>query len=347
MKNLKCLTDTSIVCNWCYQDGNPLSDNDKSMFEAFMEKYVAYNRKRTVYRGTSNIKMYGMDINELSPNNGHLSTNTLSRFSEKLFMIGNKSFHFLSTSNTFKIEDVGDPVFEEIFNRLNRIITGQSRNRECIINTFLSQNEEIKNFFSSEEKKKDFLRKTRDLKKEEKRLVKDCFIALLHAFHYDQFPNCYMLSTSKEFNVTQKFIKGKGYDKKGTEGIVIISWIPKSQKGKDIKSIDLNRANEKVAQLGFPTYQSSPYPDEKEICIKAGILPHFMLGYILTKEKKFVINPYLISQIQNPENIKSILNSGLEINQSHFKDILNDTEYKIYFTSLGGDYRDHEGTTQP
>jgi len=308
-----------------------------------MEKYVAYNRKRTVYRGTSNIEMYRMDINELSQNNEHLSTNTLSRFSEKLFMIGNKSFHFLSTSNTFKIEDVGNPVFEELFNRLNRIITGQSENREYIVNTFLSQNEEIKNFFSSEEKKMDFLTKTKNLKKEEKQLVKDYYIALLHAFHYDQFPNCYMLSTSKEFNVTQKFIKGKDYHKKGTEGIVIISWIPK----KDITSIDLNRANKKVAQLGFPSYQSSPYTNEKEICIKAGILPHFMLGYILTKEKKFIINPHLISQIKNPENIKSILNSSLEINQSHFKDILNDTEYKIYFTSLGGDYRDHEGTTQP
>lgn len=55
------------------------------------------------------------------------------------------------------------------------------------------------------------------------------------------------------------------------------------------------RRNINMEAIGLPVYEKSFFPYQKEVTLKGGLLPHYLLGYLHNKrsEKIFEINPAL------------------------------------------------------
>lgn len=344
MKQLKIL-ESDLVNEWCMTDGSPLDDSDRQLLERFIDKYYRAKSKVTVYRGNSNVSMYGVDLDNIT------------ELSQKLFMLGVKANRYaLFDDWKFDINDVSDNVFAELFDRLHEIFTSSAEpERYTSRKEFLKENPGIKGFFEAPGNKDKFLKKIKGLACRAD--VKDYYVALLHAFDAGrQFPACYMISTSKKYEQALSFLRGKT---KKDEGILIISWVPSSEQDRFLKYQDLNECNKQIEGLDLPVYKSSPFPEEEEICVKAIIPPQYILGYIHTEKKIFIPNPYLIEMLRllpplsdegsesvdredaDREIIESvcighIIAEGISIDQSTFEEILRKSKFKRY-ASIGAD----------
>lgn len=284
MKQLKVL-ESDLVSEWCSRDGDPLNAHDRKLLERFIDKYYCDKSKVTVYRGTSNVSMYGVDLDKIT------------ELSQKLFMLGVKANRYaLFDDWKFDINDVSDDVFAELFDRLQEICKSSLDRGMDDVRSFLDINSEINTFFYNSSNRRVFVEKIIALEDGSRRMVKDYYVALLHTFDRKrQFPACYMLSTSKKYEQALSFLRGKT---KKDEGILIISWVPSSDQDRFLESQDLNTCNERIKELGLPVYKSSPFPEEEEICVKAIIPPQYILGYIHTEKKIFIPNPYLIEMLR-------------------------------------------------
>ena len=355
MKQLKVL-ESDLVSEWCSKDGDPLDAHDRKLLERFIDKYYRDKSKVTVYRGTSNVSMYGVDLDDIT------------ELSQKLFMLGVKANRYaLFDDWKFGINDVSDDVFAELFDRLQQICKSVLYQGMGDIRSFLDKNSEINRFFYNSSNKEVFVKKIIALKDESKRMVKDYYVALLHTFDPErQFSACYMLSTSKVYEEALRFLRGIT---KKDEGILIISWVPSSAQAHFLDHQDLKGRNSQIRELDLPIYESSPYPEEQEICIKAIIPPQYILGYIHTEKKIFIPNPYLIEMLRllsplfdegsesavredadreiiESECIGHIIAEGISIDQSSFKKILRESNLKS-FVSIGADGEYKESKRNP
>lgn len=358
MKQLKVL-ESDLVSEWCSKDGDPLDANDRKLLERFIDKYHRDKSKVTVYRGTSKVSMYGVDLDNIT------------ELSQKLFMLGVKANRYaLFDDWKFGINDVSDDVFAKLFDCLHEIFTSSAEPEGYPSRKkFLQENTGIKEFFGSPDNKVRFLEKIGGLAC--KADVKDYYVALLHAFDAGrQFPACYMISTSTNYEAAQRFLKvKKANSKKGRKanskkGILIISWVLSSVKDRVLKYQDLNECNKQIEGLDLPVYKSSPFPKQKEMCIKAIIPPQFVLGYIHAGKKIFIPNPHLIKEMRSlpplsdegsgsadredvyreiieSECIGHIITEGISIDQSTFEEILRKSKFKRY-GSIGtdGEYKE-------
>lgn len=94
--------------------------------------------------------------------------------------------------------------------------------------------------------------------------------------------------------------------------------------GFDSKKMNSSIFNESI----LPTYTKSFFPKQREILLKGGIFPHYMLGYINLENKEFELNTHFFS---TPKTFKEILINGFDIAQSSFHQKLKETDYESFF----------------
>lgn len=79
--------------------------------------------------------------------------------------------------------------------------------------------------------------------------------------------------------------------------------------------------------IGLPLYKAAVYPLEKEITLKGGLFPHYILGYLHWEngEEVFEVNPALFYVDEYWDGRR------LPVDQSSLEDRIRTTEFGAYF----------------
>ena len=305
--------------------GNELDATNKKLFDEFVDNFCSANNKTILYRGTESIPEYNTSIFDIE------------KFANIMFNIGLKSIYYTndgSNKKLFCLNDCSEELFNSIFDKLNDKLC----NRKFAalgtiekVSSFLNSNEDFYNYFRTEANRKDFLSKIDNLDEEKKIKVKDYYLSLMHIIGRSMSENnSYMISTSTQIKIAEKFKK---------DGILIVSWIPITERRNlIIKYNEVNKLNDKIKKMRLPYYVISPYIEQKEFCVKCGLLPHYIIGY--SHEDSFIVNKHLLTEFNMARDIESIIKDGIRINQERINEILKETKYKRGFSCIDGYYYD-------
>lgn len=246
-------------------------------------------------------------------------------FNQAIFLIGSKGRHYrkqyIEKKDRYSFDDISDGFFEHIFTKLNNALRN-TKNPSLI--EFATREQPFTSYFIKKTNRNNFLATISMLKDTDKLKARDYYLTILHhigkiGFHARSF----LLSTSTKFSVAKKFAESN----QKNDGIIYFSWLP-SQKLNNAFPISPSRIKQKLINIGLPTSTTSIYRDQKEISLKGGLLPHYIIGYFNLNNMTFEINPNLLNDNNNPEQI---IKNGIEIDQSDFYTSLEQTNYKASF----------------
>lgn len=134
---------------------------------------------------------------------------------------------------------------------------------------------------------------------------------------------------------------------------MIYGWVPKNERDGIIRgrTIDYVAAcsDETLKRMGLPYPETAVYPEQREVSVRCGLLPHFIIGF--TVGDAFYVNPAIFSTIDRMHELRSfrelsrfkrdIQLFGMDVGQEHFEDFLRRTGYRRYFTFDGDVYVIH------
>ena len=307
-------------------NGEILNDFQTEKFKSFYE-YLSKNSKyvKIIYRGEnySNLKR---KLN-LSGDNDYY------KLSQTIFLIGEKGRVYRNEyknkikdkSKFYPIDYLDEDLFNKIFDKLNLILLNKNNNPK--IEHFISNNLEFSDYFKRKrDNKKKFISKINTIDKcSEKIKVRDYYLSLLHKIGTIGFyNNSFFISTTTNYDVANRFAENPENSPK----IIFVSWIKYPINSIGINFNYLNLFKNRILQIGLPFYNKTFFPEQTEISIKGGLLPHFILGYILLEDKTFEINPNLFF---TTKNIKNTIKNGFDIDQTGFSKSLNETDYSSFF----------------
>lgn len=293
-----------------YINSKEISAEEQECFSSFLNHLKSSRKVCFISRGDGNLeKHYGTSLDNIP------------LLIQNIFVLGEKGRSFLEGHMSY------GNVFQILWDKFNEKVCGLKfgkPNSLKHVSTFLKENPSIKNYFSDNTNRDSFVNLS-ELPDKEKGAIADYYFAILHTIGKSVFPKSYFLSTSKKQNVAEKFAN-KG------EGIILYGWAPRRGLKKNIlKSIDLEEKCKIVERHSLPTCKSSVYPDQKEICLKCGLLPHFIIGF--QHQNKFYINPATLNTWND-----NILYDGMRIDQTKFKDFFNASNYSSSFVFIDGTY---------
>ena len=226
--------------------------------------------------------------------------------------------------------------------RLNTsIIDGRRRgscSRKQKIQDFFIRNQEFCNAINEIE---DLAIKYNELSTEDKIKVNLYYLSIAHtinSYNYQKASN--FVSTTSSSAEADIF----------TTDISIYGWIPriysKSQHNNKPKPIEFIIAKNKseIFNLGFPCCNTPVYPEQEEILLRNGILPHFIIGFKIknSDEGKIILHNKEINSLKKLCAFKrNLIINGLDIDQSLFEDFCKTTNFKRYYTFDGETYKLH------
>ena len=294
-----------------YVNDQSASQKEQQQFFSFIKSLKSSKRVRFVFRGNSTIiKYYDTDVDNIP------------LLSHCIFCIGDKGCYFLQK----KLIDFKE-IFPVIWNKFNdkvcKLNFRSEQTKQHVLH-FLKCNPEIQQYFSNEQNRKSF-ECISDLPIEDRKKVADYYLSILHTIGKSANGKSFFLSASKNYMVADEF--------KGANSIIIYGWLP--QKGINnhiIKYIDVEKSSSFVKKIGLPTCNVPIYPEQREICIKCGLLPNYIIGF--QHDNKFYINPNIL-KTQWHDNI---VYDGLDIDQKNFNDLLTKSKYSQSFIYYDGDY---------
>lgn len=296
-----------------YKNGmHILDEGEKDFFTSFLEKMDSSSQKKYIYRGNHNlISQYKTD------------TNDLPLLSEKIFMVGEKGKNMWQEcdTNIEEKKDIIDALFENLEKKLREYCGGDNASY------FIKKNLEMCSYFTGVNRD-DFRSKITQKGEKIQQEILDYYYVFLHTLdsNHSEF-----LSTSENLQVANRF--------RNRNGIILVGWVPaQEEKKRIIKYIDVNGYYaDFVKEVKLPQWHSV-YQNEQEICLKCGLLPHYMIGFITYIENRecFVINPAILKK--DKRGIDDIILDGLVIDQSSFFESLKTTQYKGYYMFADGEY---------
>lgn len=287
-----------------------------------------------VMRGESNGNL--MEQFETNANNPAL----LAKY---LFMTGEKGRICWENRKYLDPDDTRKENFEAICKALARYIREGCRGdsgRAQKIRDFYNRNEAFCSAFDSID---DIASRYEKLKAKDRRIVNLYYLTVAHTINsYEYRRASSMVSTTTDVNVAEKF----------TADVRIYGWVPREDNSyARIKTIDVvdTQETEYIKRKGLPFYDSPVYPDQKEVAMRCGFLPHFIIGFMVGS--KFYVNPAISRSIDKMHEMRSFqeLNTfkyrmimyGSDVDQSNFEDFCRMTKYKRYYTFDGKNYEIH------
>lgn len=151
------------------------------------------------------------------------------------------------------------------------------------------------------------------------------------------------ISTTTNAQVAEQF----------TEDAMIYGWVPRTTTmahpaRRTIDNVAVGNSKT-LKEMGLPYPDTPVYPDQNEISIRCGLLPHFIIGF--TAGRDFYVNPAIYPAIDRMHELNSFIELsryrrhlqqwGLEVNQEGFEDFIRQTGFSRYFTFDGDEYRIH------
>lgn len=231
---------------------------------------------------------------------------------ERLFMVGEKAKRYFTDDTSFEIDNCENIVFDKIIKYINDSI--KNRNKNVI--TFFERNHHVKDFFLNKNNKVEFLSKIKNVSKEERLVIRNYYLTLLHQLASINYRNkSHFVSTSIDYKIAEKFSKSN----RNVEKVILHCWNP------------LQIETSIVKKYKLPTYSLGPYHYQKEYSLLGGIFPHFIFGVEFSHLNKFFPNPNILNQKITTETFYY----GLNIDQTNFYDVLNSTNYKKAIISNG------------
>lgn len=292
-----------------YNDTIIMDEDDKKRFYKFVRNLKSSRKVRFIYRGESHLnEHYNSDLSNISI------------LCQCIFVVGEKGRMFLkehckTTANIFEI--LWDKINKKICN-----LNFSSESTKEKVSKFLIKNLNFYLYFSNDNNKNTFINNIH-LPNNKRIMVIDYYLSFLHTIGKSGFDNSYFLSSSENISTAENF---------RNDGIIFYGWVAKKGiKDKIISYEDINKKNKFIESLGLPIYENSIYPEQKEICLKAGLLPHFIIGF--QHNDKFYINPNILEQWT-----EDIIYTGLNIDQSKFNEIIGRTQYKRTVLFCDGNY---------
>ena len=147
--------------------------------------------------------------------------------------------------------------------------------------------------------------------------AKDYYVALLHTVGLAGYGrNSYFLSTSESYNIE----KVMGLKQKYIE---LVGWA--SPKLGVFSKSRFNKTADVIKQCGFPVVDGAVFPEQKEITLKCGLLPHFIIGYFY--EGGFEVNPAIF----DTQDYSHAVKEGVVVNQSSFSEKIKNMNYRSTF----------------
>ena len=293
-----------------YLDEKKASQTEIERFILFVKRLKSSRRVRFIYRGDSNIiEQYKID------------SSNLPSLAINIFCLGDKGRYFFQ-NKLVGINSVFSLIWDKFHNKVCKLNFASDSNMECM-SDFLNKNPMFNNYFSDEHNKEHF-ESLSQLAIDKANEVADYYLAILHTIGKSGNSNSYFLSSSTNYLIVDEF--------KGDNSIIIYGWLPKKGlKDRIIKYIDVKKNSPFVKSLNLPTCQVPIYPKQSEICIKCGLLPHYIIGF--QNNNRFYINPNTLRQWND-----SIVYDGLDIDQKTFNDLFNATDLMQSFIFCDGNY---------
>ena len=272
-------------------EGNELGRDEREMFLSFKRNFLCCKNKIIVYRGENDDNLYAQY---------QACSSMIGLLSEYLFILGAKGKAFWEGDTYIKLFDASrDEVISSIWRGIRRALGSSAEN------VFLFKKEDEENFKTM----------MNDLNPEEQELVLNYYYSYLHT---KESNGSYFLSSSKDLNVANEF---------SDDGIIIVGWVPEVDSNYQlIRYTDICSKHKEIEKLGF-TVLTPQYQEEKEICLKCGMLPHFMLGYIVVRNNKFVVNPAVFETIKSGRCMDDVIGNGLSVSQDDFWDKIKQSGY--------------------
>jgi len=114
-----------------------------------------------------------------------------------------------------------------------------------------------------------------------------------------------------------------------------------------IEQVDIND-KVTIKHTGLPYCKVAVFPNQEEIAIRCGLLPHFIIGFAIKMD--IYVNPAVFTAIDDMYQLNSFRELfayrrklqlyGLDINQENFEVFCRRTNFKRYYT-FDDDYEMH------
>lgn len=261
----------------------------------------------------------------------------LSRY---IFMLGEKGRICRTDGNFIDPENTSPDTFRRICGQIRRALENAdqgSTKRVERMQLFLRDNPEFCNAFKSE-CEDDLTEKYRKLDDDGRRAVNMCYLSILHAINTASYRSqSGFLSTTVDPYVADRF----------GHGIVLFGWIPKHSMVQRTFRHDVCMAEMAVPKRsGLPYCRSTAYPEQREISVLYGLLPHFIIGFAV--RSRFYVNPAVFRTMERLNGCetmrelqqirRSVISHGIEVDQTEFMDQFMQTAYRRYFVFDGERY---------
>ena len=317
--------------------GQVLSLNELLKLWEFYNLIKGSSYSRLILRGESDENLYRQF---------YADTTTPVALAGCLFMTGEKARNCWNNNNFVDADDTSPDNFKRICESLYHAIHDGERSsskRAKRIRFYCLNNAEFcKAFENIPSIVKEYVR----LAVRDKQTANLYYLSIIHTINSLEYKrNSGFVSTTTDARVAGEF----------ADDCIIYGWVPKHPHisiAGSARTIDLvdSRNNKTLKQLGLP-YQNTPiYPEQNEISIRCGLLPHFIFGF--TAGKSFYFNPAIFPTIDKMHELttfralsnyrKGLQLGGLEVNQEGFEDFLRRTNYRRYFTYDGDEYSLHQ-----
>lgn len=289
----------------------PLSGNEMQYFNKFI-CLLQNTSCRLVYRGEQRIKdLYCSD--------------DMTYLLHKIFLIGAKGEHFWKQRSKYITKAICKKTFMQLFKEYNKILSKEDIDSDRTKNHlegFKRANKDFCKFFLNPNNSDVFWNIVNNQSSKERSVILDYYIALLHGIGHIAINGSHMISTSTEFEVAQKYQK---------DGIIFVSWI--NQQTELTPHYDINKNNTYIQSLNLPTCSNSVFPEDHEMCISYGLLPHKIIGVI--HNEYFYVNKNMFNK---ERSLEEILTMGFYIDQKRFNEVIKLTKYKRAFDVLSNYY---------
>lgn len=323
-------------CKLLNDEGIALSQDELLKLWNFYQMMVGSTLSTFILRGDS-------DENLRSQFDTDTQNPTL--LAKYLFMVGEKGRMCWNNKEFLNPDEVTPENFRKICIALTKYINEGRRGhtgRSEMMRDFYGRN---KQFCQDLESIDAIVEKYAKLKPKVRRSVNLYYLSMAHTINSLGYKKASaFVSATTSAKVATEF----------TDDICIYGWVPREHVGinsAQYRTIDyvITKCEPAVKHSGMPCCDTPVYPGQKEISLRCGFLPHFIIGFKV--KNNFYVNPAIFSSMEKLQsmntfkqlcNFKSrLLRYGLEIDQSNFEEFCRHTNFKRYYTYDGIKYVVH------
>lgn len=235
---------------------------------------------------------------------------------DRAFYFGEKA-HFCSDNNKKKvfehINDCSIITIGKIFDEIKDLLSEKRLKNKIKDNL----NNSFQDYFFDAKNREKFISILGDSDSNHKLQLRDYYLYLLHTGYTIKYDTP-LVSTSikrseaKKFGNIDKLIIFYYFVSQPFEYSIIAPWM-------------ISEVINLIKQKNLPAYEPRGlYPEQKEISVKGGLFPQFILGIELVKERKFIVNPHLF-QYESLQ-FEDLIQYGIGFDQSDFAEMIKKTK---------------------